>query len=103
MTLDQLQWLVHTCSYDARSASEKCGNYNVLDYSRQSFGPARIADNLDAGLGFHTSSAFALSSLTNANYKLEAIRQRYRLVAYAGERENTAIRPRCRHVNSQEA
>jgi hypothetical protein len=37
-------------------------------------------------LGFCTSSAFALSILTNANYKLQAIRQRYRLVAYAGTR-----------------
>jgi hypothetical protein len=41
---------------------------------------------------FCTSSAFALSSLRNANYKLQAIRQRYRLVAYAGER----ARPCCR-------
>jgi hypothetical protein len=47
---------------------------------------------LDARLGFHTSSASALSSLTNANYKLQAIRQRYRLVAYAGERARLLCR-----------
>lgn len=75
----------------------------------QSFCLARIADILDAGLELHTSSAFALSSLTNGNYKLQAIRQRYRFVAYAGERVRTtstlqtAIRSRCRHSSSQEA
>lgn len=67
----------------------------IEDRGHQSFGLARIADVLDAGLELHTSSAFALSSVTNANYKLQAIRQRYRLVAYAGERVNTASRPRC--------
>ncbi|KAM0705066.1 hypothetical protein Q7P35_007853 [Cladosporium inversicolor] len=58
----------------------------IEDRNHQSFGLARITDILDAGLELHTSSAFALSSLTSVNYKLQAIRQRYRLVAYAGER-----------------
>lgn len=82
----------------------------IEDRNHQSFGLARITDILDAGLELHTSSAFALSSLTSVNYKLQAIRQRYRLVAYAGERVRTtcilqtAIRPRCRrHSNTQGA